>query len=605
DLRMEISEEPREGDTVKNYTYTTDLWQRVIRLNNICRAYVNSEFAKNMGKAFIRPPVMRTNAILKNRNFRQCLALWEFIESYERTGCELMVHEDLETLDARYVEELYQNAALQYSIFRYQVRNAFEPEKTLANGSTEAPLTPKITEELKELQSSDFDVTLERNLPMPGDFGMEPKLTEHDWDLLEAIEIALEAAGLDPHPLDRDIEPTVDLEEPPQEEIEEEIVEEKPEAEGPKPLGLQLTMDQWRSLLLRNAISTGLITAAATLAAGVAIGKMDSGYAEAALVTEAERMIAASPLPRVIPEAILQMRLYRLIGLEIEALRADYEKTLKEIALYSDILENRSSMTREIIKDLKAFKKTYARDRRTTIDNIAEVAVVEKPLVQIDVAVLIDRFAYARCVDMATYERNKEAANKETKHVILCKNTDRLGIFTNTGQLQIVKVTDIPMGRFRDKGQPLDNISNFDSAKEDPLMIACIEQLVGRKVLFVTETAMVKFVDGLAFDVAKRTTAATKLTPDDQVILVEQCRDGDTIVMQSKEQMFLRIEVSDIPEKKKAAIGVRGMRLSDSDRLKKAYLINGESSHSVTVSGKKVVLNRLRIGKRDTKGVKR
>lgn len=308
DLRMEISEEPREGDTVKNYTYTTDLWQRVIRLNNICRAYVNSEFAKNMGKAFIRPPVMRTNAILKNRNFRQCLALWEFIESYERTGCELMVHEDLETLDARYVEELYQNAALQYSIFRYQVRNAFEPEKTLANGSTEAPLTPKITEELKELQSSDFDVTLERNLPMPGDFGMEPKLTEHDWDLLEAIEIALEAAGLDPHPLDRDIEPTVDLEEPPQEEIEEEIVEEKPEAEGPKPLGLQLTMDQWRSLLLRNAISTGLITAAATLAAGVAIGKMDSGYAEAALVTEAERMIAASPLPRVIPEAILQMR---------------------------------------------------------------------------------------------------------------------------------------------------------------------------------------------------------------------------------------------------------------------------------------------------------
>lgn len=307
-LRMELSEEPKEGDTVKNYTYTTDLWQRVIRLNNICRAYVNSDFAKNMGKAFIRPPVMRTNPILKNRNLRQCLALWEFIESYEGSGCELMVHEDLENLDARYVEELYQNAALQYSIFRYQVRNAFEPEKTLANGATDSPLHPEIKEELKPLESSDFDVTVERNLPMPGDFGAEIKLTDHDWDLLEAIEIALEAAGFDPNPLDRELEPMVEMEEPPQEEIEEEIVEKEPEAEDqPKPLGLQLTMEQWRSLLLRNAISTGLITTAATLAAAAAIGRIDSGYARAMLVQEAERMVTAAPLPQVIPEAILQM----------------------------------------------------------------------------------------------------------------------------------------------------------------------------------------------------------------------------------------------------------------------------------------------------------
>ena len=309
DFHMEISEEPKEGDTVKNYTYTTDLWQRVIRLNNICRAYVNSEFAKNMGKAFIRPPVMRTNPILKNRNLRQCLALWEFIESYERTGCEMVVHEDLEKLDARYVEELYQNAALQYSIFRYQVRNAFEPENMLAENASDGALQPEIKEELKPLESSDFDVTLERNLPMPGDFGMDPNLTDHDWDLLEAIEIALEAAGFEAHPLNREIEPAVELEEPPQEEIEEEIVEEEPEAnDQPKPLGLQLTMEQWRSLLLRNAISTGLITAAATLAAAAAIGRIDSGYGKEALVREAERVISAVPeLPQVVPEAVLQM----------------------------------------------------------------------------------------------------------------------------------------------------------------------------------------------------------------------------------------------------------------------------------------------------------
>lgn len=304
-------------------------------------------------------------------------------------------------------------------------------------------------------------------------------------------------------------------------------------------------------------------------------------------------------------DAILQMRLYRLIGLEIEALRRDYDKTCKEIASYTDILEKRSSMARVIMKDLKAMKKAYARERRTTIDSIAEVAVVPKRIEEMDVAVLIDRFAYARCVDMTTYERNKETALKESKHVILCKNTDRLGIFTDTGSLQTVKVLDIPMGKFRDKAQPLDNVSNFDSAKEEPLLIACIEQLADQKLLFITKSAMVKCVDGSSFDVSKRTTASTKLSDGDRLILVDRYIEGETIVMQSEEQMFLRIPVSDIPEKKKAAIGVRGMRLTENDSLKKVYLLRDDKNQTVTVSGKKVVLNRLRIAGRDTKGVKR
>ena len=304
-------------------------------------------------------------------------------------------------------------------------------------------------------------------------------------------------------------------------------------------------------------------------------------------------------------DAILQMRLYRLIGLEIEALRGEYEKTMQDINTYTDILENKKSMARVIIKDLKAFKKQYARERRTTIDNIAKVAVVEKPLEVIDVAVLIDRFAYARCVDLATYERNKEAALAESKQVILCKNTDRLGIFTDSGQMQLVKVLDLPMGKFRDKGQPLDNVSRFDSSKEEILLVACIEQLAGKKLVFVTAASMLKAVDGAEFDVGKRTTAATKLAEDDRLLLAGIYQNGDTVVMQSKKNLFLRIDISEVPEKKKAALGVRGMKLSADDELVAAYLLHSGDAMTVTVGGKNVALTRLRIGKRDTKGVKR
>ena len=353
-FHMEVSEEPKEGDVVKNYTYTTDLWQRVIRLNNITRAYVNSDFAKNMGKTFIRPPVMRTNPILKNRNLRQCLALWEFIESYERTGLELLVHEDLETLDARYVEELYANSALQYSIFRYQVRNAFEPDKTLAQADSEAPLTPVIQEELVPTESSEFDRTFETEIPLATDL-LTKRLTAHDWDLLEAIEISLEAVGFPPHPLNRDQDPEPDLEdfrekpedatapEPEPEPIPEpepvEIIKEVPvevikevpvevvkEIRVPQRVeqqSVRLSADQWKDLMIGNLLHAGIFASIATIAAAVAVGGLDEDAGKAMLLTEARKAIKPAPeLPRVIPQAILpvpDMDLYPLYYIKVKA----------------------------------------------------------------------------------------------------------------------------------------------------------------------------------------------------------------------------------------------------------------------------------------------
>ena len=303
--------------------------------------------------------------------------------------------------------------------------------------------------------------------------------------------------------------------------------------------------------------------------------------------------------------AILEMRLYKLIGLEIEALLKDHEQTLANIADYEDILNNRATMAKVIIKELTAFKKEYARERKTEIANLEAAVVEEKKIEETDVVFLMDRFGYAKTIDVSAYERNKEAADTENKYILTCKNTDKICLFTNQGQLHLVKVLDLPYGKFRDKGTPIDNVSNYNSSQEDLIYVTSLGQIRGRMVLFATKTAMLKVVDGGEFDVAKRTTAATKLNEGDEVLFVHEITGEENMVMQSEKDMFLRIETGTIPEKKKGAVGVRGMKLSMGDSLTNVYLLDTDEPITVEVKGKEVVLNRLHVQSRDTKGVKK
>ena len=99
--------------------------------------------------------------------------------------------------------------------------------------------------------------------------------------------------------------------------------------------------------------------------------------------------------------AILEMRLQKLIGLELEALLKDHDETLKNIAKYEDILGSRAAMAKVIIKELESFKKEYAKPRKTVIDNLEEAVVEEKKIEEMDVVFLMDRFGYAKTVDVA------------------------------------------------------------------------------------------------------------------------------------------------------------------------------------------------------------
>ena len=304
-------------------------------------------------------------------------------------------------------------------------------------------------------------------------------------------------------------------------------------------------------------------------------------------------------------QAILEMRLYKLIGLEIEALMKEHDETLENIAKYEDILEHRSSMAKVIIKELTAFKKAYGKERKTVIDNLKEAVVAAKKIEEQDVVFLMDRFGYAKIVDTSVYERNKEAANAEYRHIFTCKNTDKICIFTDKGQMHLLKVLDLPYGKFRDKGTPIDNLCNYDSKEENVVYLAGLEHVSSHRMLFGTKYAMIKVVDGMEFVVAKKTTAATKLGEEDEVLTVCPLEENDTLVMATKKDMFLRIDCAQIPQKKKGAVGVRGMKLTAGDELKSIHVLHEGEEKEVEVKGKPVALHRLHVGNRDTKGVKK
>ncbi len=302
--------------------------------------------------------------------------------------------------------------------------------------------------------------------------------------------------------------------------------------------------------------------------------------------------------------AILEMRLYKLIGLELDALIREHEDTMANIFRYEDILERRDSMAQVIINELDAIKKEYGRKRRTVIDDVEEAVFVEKQVEEMEIMFLMDRFGYAKTVDMTTYERNKEAADSENKYVVKCKNTGKICLFTDSGQLYTVKAMDIPFGKFRDKGIPIDNVSNYHSDREQILLVTSQTELNLYRLIFMTKQAKTKIVSGGEFDVAKRTVASTKLMEGDTLLSVAVLKEQKQVVLQSHDGFFLRFALDEIPEQKKGAVGVRAMKLGEEDYLEAVYYSEPTVETLIPYQDKEMEITRVKLGKRDSKGVK-
>lgn len=298
--------------------------------------------------------------------------------------------------------------------------------------------------------------------------------------------------------------------------------------------------------------------------------------------------------------AILEMRLYKLIGLEILALEKEYRECLKKIAEYEKILKNRKNMDKVIKADLENIRKEFAVPRKTLIEDGKEAVYEEAPLEVQEVVFVMDRFGYCKLLDRATYDRNQEAIDTDYRYAVHCINIDKICIFTNSGNMHQIKVLDVPYGKLRDKGIPIDNISKFEGSKEEILHLTSLGGMQGQILLFATKMALVKQVPAEEFVTNNRTVASTKLQDGDELIAVKIVGQETEVVLQTSGDMFLRFSMDEIPEMKKNSRGVRGIKMGEKEVLENVYFVSQEPV--ITYKKKEIHLNKLKIAKRDGKG---
>ncbi len=321
---------------------------------------------------------------------------------------------------------------------------------------------------------------------------------------------------------------------------------------------------------------------------------------------ESEIMATQLAFTEAQADAILDMRLYKLIGLELEALIKEHDETVSNIYLYEDILEEHDSMTRVLRGDLTKIRDKYRRPRRTEIVQ-AEAAVftVKESDEDRELLFVMDRFGYAKTMDPAAYARNQEAIRSGYKYYFTCRSTGRICLFTDAGILHTVKVSDLPMGRLKDKGIPIDNIGNYDSAKEEIVTVCSQSDLNLYRMLFVTAQGLVKIVSGGEFETRMKTINATKLGEGDALVYAGVITDQKYAVLMTRNGYLLKFPLDQITEMKKTAAGMQGIKLAKDDLVERAVLCREKETEPLIHRDTEIDLAKVRSGSRNGRGSKR
>lgn len=303
-------------------------------------------------------------------------------------------------------------------------------------------------------------------------------------------------------------------------------------------------------------------------------------------------------------QAILDMRLYKLIGLEIEALLKDNETTLKNIAEYENILKNHKNMDKLFIKDLEKIKKEFAIKRRTHIEDAKEAVYVEEEVASEEVIFVMDKFGYCKLLDRGTFDKNAENIETENKYVFPIMNTDKVCIFSNKGILYKIKAMDLPMSKLRDKGVPVDNLTKFDSGSEEILLALSEDSMQGSYILMLTKNGYIKKVSSSEFKTNNKQVASTKLNDDDVLVGVKllDARIKTDICISSSAGYALKFNVSEVNEFKKSTRGEKAITLGYNEFVENLYILS-ETGIGI-INGKELNLSKVRLSHRGYKGQK-
>ena len=320
-----------------------------------------------------------------------------------------------------------------------------------------------------------------------------------------------------------------------------------------------------------------------------------------------ERLMAELEFTQRQAQAILEMKLYKLIGLEVEALLKENRQTLKNIKNYTKLLQSQKSMDEVLIADLLEIKEKFGRQRRTSLEDAEEAVVVELPKVAQKIVFVMDRFGYAKTMDFGLFEKNRETVESEYKYVVPMMSDDKVCIFTDLGLLHQVKAENILSGKLRDKGIPLDNLCKLDTSKEEIRFIASFAQVSDeeKRLLFVTELGLIKQIDGKELSTNNRQVVATKLGEGDKVLsvrLVSVDSGYEEVILVSDGGYIVKFPLIAVNLYKKTSKGEKAMRLLEGEKLVAMYLLS--DGDIVKIHGKPVNLLKLKLSNRNDRGTK-
>lgn len=306
-------------------------------------------------------------------------------------------------------------------------------------------------------------------------------------------------------------------------------------------------------------------------------------------------------------DAILAMQLSKLIGLEILKLHEENDTLIANIAEYEKVLSDSKELYKVIKGRLREFKKIFNSPRRTSLMDTVAKAYVEKVVIE-DLYVCFDRFGYTKAIDAAAFGRASEETKKDFSFVLKIKNTDKLCIFTDKGNMHQVKMEKVPRCKMKDKGTLIHSLCKMEN-DEEGLLYVSFEELFESILLFVTKNGYIKLVSGAEFETGRQLIAATKLDADDEVVGVTMLSASDVltgtkkVILLTKDGLSLGFPLGEVSELKKTSRGVKGITLEKGDTVAFATVVH-PAAETFEYEGKTLNARRVRNRKRAAKGQK-
>lgn len=317
-------------------------------------------------------------------------------------------------------------------------------------------------------------------------------------------------------------------------------------------------------------------------------------------------------------QAILDMRLQKLTGLEIEKIENEYEELLKIINRLKEILGNETILLNLIKDEILFIRDKYGDDRKTDIQAVAGEIDIKDLIEDEEIAVTLTHFGYIKRLPSDTYKSQKRGGKGISalttreedfvEHLITTTTHSRLICFTNRGRVYRINAYEIPEGKRQAKGTAMVNLIPLDKEEKITALIPMVESQDEKYLVLCTKNGIIKKTALSEFRKSNRNgLIAINLREDDELIGVKITNGDQEIMLVSKDGMAIKFSETDVREMGRSAMGVKGISLNK-DNIVVAMELVDEGSELLVVSengyGKRSSVDEYRIQNRGGKGLK-